>query len=137
MRARKGNDLRESITRDPFHVRGACPEYEIQRISIVGRPGGLSIGQFEVERNSDAAGDVVLQCEQIADIAVELLRPQMCIRLGIDQLSVDAHFAARPPDASLEHIADAQLAADLLGVDPFIPVSEGRITRDHKAVCDA
>ena len=61
----------------------------------------------------------------------------MCIRLGIDQLSVDAHFAARPPDASLEHIADAQLAADLLGVDPFIPVSEGRITRDHKAVCDA
>src|SRR6516225_3451540 len=79
---------------------------------------GLSIGQFEVERNSDAVGDVVLQCEQIADIAVELLRPQMCIRLGVDQLSVDAHFAARPPDASLEHIADAQLAADLLGVDP-------------------
>src|SRR6516225_8795724 len=88
----EANDLRESITRDPFHARGACPEYEVQRISIVGRSGGLSIGQFEVERNSDAAGYLVLQCEQIADIAVELLGPQMRVGLGVNQLGIDPNL---------------------------------------------
>jgi len=78
-----------------------------------------------------------LQCEQIADIAVELLGPQMRIRLGIDQLGVDAQFAIRPPDAAFEDIAHAQLAADLLGVDCFVPISERRVARDHKAVGDA
>ena len=137
MRAHKANDLHQSIRRDPFHVLGACLQNEIQRVGIIGRPRGLSVGQLEIERNSDAAGDLVLQCEQIANIAVELLRPQMRIRLGIDQLSVDAHFAARPPNAAFEDISYAQLAADLLGVDPPVPVSECGIARDHKAVCDA
>ena len=60
----------------------------------------------------------------------------MCIRLGIDQLSVDADLVARATDASFQHIADTKLAADLLRLDRFIPVGERGIPRDHEHVRD-
>jgi hypothetical protein len=42
---------------------------------MLGRPRGFSVGQLEVECNCDAARDRVLQGEQIAYVAVELLGP--------------------------------------------------------------
>jgi len=45
------------------------------RIPIYGRPHGFSADQLEVERNRDPVCDLVLQCEQIAGVTVEPLRP--------------------------------------------------------------
>src|SRR6516164_4889172 len=56
----------------------------------------------------------------------------MRIRLGIDQLDVDADLVARQADAPFEHIAHTKLAADLPSVDGLIPESERRIARNHK-----
>ena len=43
--------------------------------------------------------------------------PKIRVGLGIEQRSIYPHFVARPSTASFEHVARAQLADDLLGVD--------------------
>ena len=60
----------------------------------------------------------------------------MGIDLGIDQLGSNADSAARPLDASFQHITYAQLAPDLLGVDRLVPIGERGIARDHETVGD-
>ena len=64
------------------------------------------------------------------------LGPDVRISLGIDQLSVDAHLLDRPLDAPFQHIANAQLAPDLLRVDRLVLVGEGGIARDYEAAGD-
>src|SRR5271167_1193249 len=58
------------------------------------------------------------------------------MRIGrrIDQLSVDADLATRPPDAPFEHVADTKLAADLLRVDWLVPIRQRGISRDNEHV---
>ena len=119
-----------------FEPCGASPENVVQRVGIGGRPGGLRADQREIERDSDAAGDLVLQGKQIADVALEPLGPQMRAGLGIDQLGVDADLLGRALDAAFKHIAHAQLAADLLGVDRLALVGERGIARNHEAARD-
>ncbi len=60
----------------------------------------------------------------------------MRVGLGIDQLGIDADLIARPLDATFQHIADAQLATDLLCVGRLVPIGERGITRDHQHVRD-
>ena len=116
------NGLRISFTRRRFQVSDAASENVVQRVGMLGRPGSLRSDQFEAERVREPARDLVLQGEQIAGVAADALGPQMGVGLGIDQLGTDADLIARPPDASLEHIAHTEIAADLLGVDRLVPV---------------
>jgi len=58
----------------------------------------------------------------------------MRVGLGIDQLNSDADLVARPANASFQHIAHAQLAADLPRVDRLVPIGEGGVARDHEHV---
>ena len=91
------------------------------------QPDGLRGNEFRTERHRNLTRDVVLQREQITYIAVEPLRPQMCVSCGIDQLRVDADLVARSTDTPFEYIAHAKLAADLLRVDRLVPISESGI----------
>jgi len=88
-----------------------------------------------VERDGDPTRDFVLQGEQIARVAVEALGPQMRVCGSTDQLRVDSDLIARSPDASFQHVAHPQLAADLLCVDRLVPVRERGIPRDHEHIC--
>jgi len=101
---------------------------------MLGRPGGLRSDQLDTERVRDPARDLVLQSEKINCVAVEPLRPKMRVGRGIDELGVDADLAAGPTDASFEHIAHAEVAANLLRVDRLIPVGERGIARDHEHI---
>ena len=101
---------------------------------MLGRPGGLGGDQLDAERVREPARDLILQSEQIARVAVEPLGPKMRIGRGTDQLGVDAELVAGPPDAPFEHIAHAQLAANLLRVDGLVPVRERGIPRDHEHI---
>src|SRR5215472_4815946 len=85
--------------------------------------------QLEGVRNPSCY--LVLDRKQVANVAIEPLGPQVRISFGVYQLSVDANLAARPTDAAFQHVAYAQLAADLLGVDRLIPISECGIARNH------
>ena len=58
----------------------------------------------------------------------------MRIILSVDQLRIDPNFVARAPHAPFKHVAHAQLAADLLGVDRLISIGKGSIARDHRQV---
>jgi len=58
----------------------------------------------------------------------------MCVGGGVNQLSVDADQVTGSPDTPFEHIADAQLTANLLRIDGFVPVRECGIARDHEHV---
>src|SRR6516162_5761143 len=104
---------------------------------MLARPGCLCSNQLNVELISDPAGNFVLESQQIADVAVQPLRPYMRVGCSIDQLGADADLGAPPPDASFEHIADTQLATNLLCVDWLVPVREGGIARDHEHVREA
>ena len=45
--------------------------------------------------------------------------------LSVDQLHIDLHLLANPSYTAFEHIADAEIAADLFGVDGFTLIGEG------------
>ena len=57
---------------------------------MIGPACGLRADEFEVEGGCYAARNFILKREQIARVAVEALRPEMRIGLGVDQLGVDA-----------------------------------------------
>jgi hypothetical protein len=67
---------------------------------MLARPGSLRGNQLDVERICDLACNFVLQSQQVADVAVQPLGPQMRISRGIDQLGCDADAAARPADTA-------------------------------------
>ena len=113
----KGDRLGRAVARRRFRQQRAPPENIIQRIGVGGRAGGLGADQRTVERDRDAAGDLVLQGEEVAHLAVEPLGPQMRVGCGVNQLGVDADLIARAAQAPLQHIAHAELAADLLCLD--------------------
>src|SRR5215471_794327 len=103
---------------------------------MLGRPDSLRSNQLDVELICDPAGNFVLQGKQIAHVAVQPLRPQMRVGLGVDQLDADADLAARPPDASFEHIAHSQLTTNLSRINIFVPVGKSGISRDHEHTYD-
>ena len=72
-----------------------------------------------------------------ASVAVEAIGPEMRAGHGIDQLAGDPHPAAGLAHAALEHVAHAELAADLLHVDGAALVGEARIAGDHEQPAEA
>jgi hypothetical protein len=61
---------------------------------------------------------------------------QMRVGLGVDQLGVNADPVAGSPDAPLQQVTHAQLAADSFRVYRLVPVCEGGIARDHEHIGD-
>ena len=66
----------------------------------------------------------------IAGIAVEPLRPNMRVGPSINQPSIDPNMIGRGLNAPFQYIADAQLAADLLGVNRLVPVGARAVLRE-------
>ena len=97
----------------------------------------LGIAQAWLDGADDTQGDVVLKCEDIFEPAIVTFGPQMSTSFGIDELGTDPHAVSCPADASLQHIAHAQLAADALHVHRLSLVGEARIARDDEQPLDA
>src|ERR1700735_3758509 len=55
----------------------------------------------------------------------------MIARFGVDKLHVDAHAVSAALDATLQNVADVQLAPDRLRVERLAFVCERRIASDH------
>src|SRR5215471_15527877 len=73
----------------------------------------LRAGQCWLDRGGDARGDFVLHREDVSQISVIPLRPEMGTGGYVDELAADAHPLPRSAHATLEDIADTKLAADL------------------------
>ena len=75
--------------------------------------GRLAITR-RLDRGGDTRSDVVLHREDVGQISVVTLGPEMRTGGRIDQLAGDAHALPRPAHAALEDIADIKVAADFL-----------------------
>jgi hypothetical protein len=62
-------------------------------------------------------GDLGLQLEDVAQLALECLRPELEAVERVDQLHVDAHRLTMLAHAAFEHGRDTQAAADFARVD--------------------
>ena len=72
-----------------------APQDVVESVWVIGGPDGLRIDKLEAEFYRNPAGDFVLESEEITDVTVEALRPQMGATFGVDQLGVDADSVAR------------------------------------------
>lgn len=95
------------------------------------QPLGLRDKQGRLDRADHVLGDAVLQVEHVGRRAIEPVGPQMRAGDGVDQLPGDAQPIAAAANATLEHIADAEVAADLADIDRLALVGEGGVARDH------
>ena len=118
---------------------GPALKAEVHRIGIrlSLRAPGLRGKELCAERVGEPRDDFVLHVEEVGDGLVEPFRPEMIAALGVDELDIDAHPAAGALNAALEHIADVQLAPDLLHIDAPALVGEGGVAPDHEGAADA
>ena len=87
------------------------------------QPMALALREVERKRAHDLPGHVILHGENVGQIPIEPLRPEMTVIGGVDELSRDPHALADFAHAALEHITDAKSLADLLDLD--VPAFEG------------
>src|SRR6478735_1157976 len=99
---------------------------------LVPRPLELGLLKPRRDQPDNAGRDLVLQAEYISEFAFEPVRPDMRAGRGLDQLTGNADLVAGPTDTALEPIAHAEFAADMLDVDRFSLVGEGRIAGDDE-----
>src|SRR5262249_61084832 len=105
-----------------LHAGGAAPA----------QPPLLALRQRDRERADDLLHHLVLGCEDVGEIAIEPLGPQMPTAAGIDELRRDAHTIAGLADAALEHEAHAEIPSDLLHFDRLALVDEAGVARDDE-----
>ena len=101
--------------------------------------GPFDLGLLQLGRDGahHARGHLILQIEDVRQLAVETVRPEMRARRSIDELPGDAHPVARLAHAAFEHVAHAELAPDLLHVHRPALVGEARIARDDEQPAQA
>src|SRR6516164_6100584 len=88
--------------------------------------------QRRLDSGGDARSDIVLHREYIGQVAVISLSPEMGAGGNIDKLAADAHPLPGSAHATLEDIADAKVAANLLEIDGFSFVGECGIAGDDE-----
>src|SRR5262249_5940952 len=93
--------------------------------------------QFRLDRRDHPLGDLVLGRENVGQVTVVTLGPDVIADLGLDQLRGDADTVAGSPHAALKHITNPELAPDLLHIDCPAFVGEGRIPGDDEEPADA
>ena len=111
---------------------------EMPQPTLVGSPGVeaagrlahrallLGLGDGRSDRGGDRLRDLVLHREDVDEVTVVALGPDVLPGFGLDQLSGDADAVAGFPQAAFEHITHTELAPDLLHIDRPTFVGETR-----------
>src|SRR5208282_5636436 len=124
------------FSRDRPRQRSTPAQYPVQRVGMFDRAAGFGDRKLRLQRAGDPRRDLVLQGEQVADIAVETLGPELRTGFGIDELDIDPYLVAGPLYAALEDVTHAQFSADPLDVIVAL-VGESGVAGDHQASLDA
>ena len=88
--------------------------------------------QPQLQRIGDRLRNLVLDRENIGEVAVVALGPDMVAGRAVDQLRGDAHAGARLAHAAFEDVSDAELARRVLDVDLLALETERRVARDDR-----
>src|SRR5258708_6767997 len=133
--------LKELPGEDVILVAGLA---EMPHSALKGAPGiktcrrlahcRLLLGVSDGRRDSDGRGlsNFVLHGENVREITVVALGPDMVAGLGLNKLSGHANMAAGFADTTFEHVADAELTADPFHIDRAALEGKGRIPGDHE-----
>ena len=93
---------------------------QVPRIQVLGglapRALALDLRQFGFDRAGDGQGDLVLQVEDVCQLAVVALRPNVVAVAGIDELRGDPHTVAAFAHTAFQDIANAKLSPDLADI---------------------
>ena len=113
---------------------GASPEDVIQRIGMLGRPGGLRANPAQGRARRRSGCVISSWRANRSTVSLSKRSAHRCASASASiSWAVMRTAVARSPDAPFEHIAHPQFAADLLRVDRLVPVGERGIARDHEA----
>ena len=114
---------------------------EAPGVDAVGRMVGGTDALLRVEVGLDGsdnvAGDLILHGEDVAQLAVVPLGPDMLASRGVDELTGDTNSPAGSPDAALEDVTDAEFLGDPADVHGSSLVGEGRVARDDEEPAQA
>ena len=110
--------------------------HQIPGIHAIGR---LALGaeifrsvKLRFDRANDSLRDLVLNREDVGNIAIVTFCPNMAASCYIVELRGDAHALSFFSHAALDDITDTEFFADLLQMDGFALVRERRVARDDK-----
>src|SRR5215218_3328744 len=102
-----------------------------------GDPEALLDVEVRLDRRDDALGDLVLDGEEVAELAVVAVGPDVLAGLGVDELRRDPHAPASDSHAALEHVADAERLGDLAHIHGLPFVGEARVAGDDEQPAQA
>ena len=89
------------------------------------------------QRGHDRRGQLVLDGENVVELAVVSLGPDVRVGRSVDQLGGHPELAARFADAALHQILRAQLLGDFAQVHRLPLVDEGGVARDDEQLVPA
>ena len=117
------------------------PQHAVVSLEVLGlaapRQTALALTELAGERRHDPAGHLVLDLEDVREVAIEALGPEMMSGCRFHQLRRDPHPRACFADAPFQHVADAEVTADLLDARRLALVGHDRIARDHAQLLEA
>ena len=88
-----------------------------------------------VQSFGDSLRDLALDREQVIQIAIILLRPDVCVRARINQLRIQVNPITAPARASLQHVRHAKRIADLAHIS-FATIFHHAGPTDHLEIGD-
>ena len=96
-----------------------------------GDPCFFRRAQLNLERSNDLLCELVLHGEDIREIGIKALAPDVSAARSIDKLTGNAHPVACLAHAAFQHVAHAEVTPNLLHVDRLALVGKARIARDN------
>src|SRR4029077_5110486 len=97
----------------------------------------LATGQLRLQRFRDSFGDLALNSEDVSQLSIKGLRPEVGIRFRVNQLHTDPHLVGRLLHATLQNIGYAKLLRDLGEIARFTLIALGGSARHHFQIGDA
>jgi hypothetical protein len=96
----------------------------------------LALGELHGQDGNDLPGHIVLDSEDVANLAVVAFGSDVVSGGCIHQLGGDPHPVPGPLDAPLQDIAHAEVAAYVSHIDGAALIGEDRVPRDDEQARD-
>ena len=87
--------------------------------------------QFGADLAGYRPSHIILQSEDVAQVALEALSPQMLFLIGVNQLRGDPYSLPRPEYRAFNDRIRAELASNFGNRLPGAFIARGRAARDH------
>jgi hypothetical protein len=123
-----------------YRLQGQHPSSHKQVVNLDARRASLRRQpcrwQGVREGSDDPVHDVILKSEDILEIAVEPVGPNVPTTGGVDELNRYAHARCRTSYATFYNVGDSKLAGSPAHIDISVLVDEGGMSCDHEQASD-